>query len=48
MLEIARTKGEGWVSYMVPKPGETKPSPKVSYVIKVPGQNVIVGAGIYE
>jgi len=40
--------GEGWVDYMWPKPGEKKPSPKETYVLKVPGQNVSVAAGIYK
>ena len=44
----AKNEGEGWVSYMWPKPGEKKPSPKVTYVEKVPGENVAMLAGIYE
>ncbi len=40
--------GEGWVNYMWPKPGEKKPSPKQTYVFKVPGQNVSMCAGIYK
>ena len=40
--------GEGWVSYMWPKPGEKKPSPKHAYIYKVPGHDLSMGAGIYE
>jgi glycerol uptake facilitator-like aquaporin len=47
-LNTARDKGEGWVSYMWPKPGEKKPSKKDTYVYRVPGENVLVAAGIYE
>jgi len=45
---VAKSKGEGWISYVWPKPGEKKPSPKISYVYEVPGENVIMVAGIYE
>ena len=49
-IETAKTKGSGWVDYMWPKPGEDKPSKKISYIkkAKMPdGEMVIVGAGIY-
>jgi len=49
-IETAKTKGSGWVDYMWPKPGEDKPSKKMSYIkkAKMPnGEMVIVGAGIY-
>ncbi len=42
--------GSGWVSYRWPKPDETAFSPKVSYIqgCLMGGQNIYVGAGIYE
>jgi cytochrome c len=49
-IETAKTKGSGWIDYMWPKPGEDKPSKKISYIkkAKMPdGETVIVGAGIY-
>jgi len=49
-IETAKTKGSGWVDYWWPKPGEDKPSKKISYIkkAKMPnGETVIVGAGIY-
>ncbi len=49
-IETAKTKGSGWVDYWWPKPGEDKPSKKISYIkkAKMPnGEMVIVGAGIY-
>lgn len=46
--EVAKTKGEGWVDYMWTNPGDPKPRKKVTYVYRVPGKNVYVGAGIYE
>jgi len=48
MVDVAKGKGEGWVEYMYPKPGEETPSKKISYIYRVPGQNFFVGAGIYE
>jgi signal transduction histidine kinase len=48
MADVAKGKGEGWVEYMYPKPGEDAPSKKISYIYRVPGQNLFVGAGIYE
>ena len=47
-IDVAKTKGEGWVSYMYPKTRGAIAEPKISYILKVPGENVIVGAGIYE
>lgn len=47
-LDVANTKGEGWVSYMYPKTRGGIPEPKISYILKVSGEKVIVGAGIYE
>jgi cytochrome c len=49
MNETAKKKGAGWVDYMWPKPGETAPSQKLSYVklIKIDGTECIVGCGIF-
>jgi cytochrome c len=54
-IEIARTKGEGWVEYMWPKPEEMqKPmdqrisSKKASYVLRVPGKDMFVVAGVHD
>ncbi len=49
-IETAQAKGSGWVEYWWPKPGQDKPSKKISYIkkAKMPnGEMVIVGAGIY-
>ncbi|MEA3332366.1 MAG: cache domain-containing protein [Pseudomonadota bacterium] len=49
LLKAAQSaSGEGWVNYIWPKPGEKKPSKKVTYVYKVPGKNIAFGAGVYE
>jgi len=47
-LQVANTKGEGWVSYVYPKVPGGIGEPKTTYILKVPGEKVIVGAGIYE
>ncbi len=46
-VNLARTVGQGWVEYMWPKPGKTSPAKKLSYIYRVPGQEVFVGAGVY-
>lgn len=49
-IQTAQSKGSGWVEYWWPKPGEAKPSRKMSYIRKAVmpnGEMVIVGAGIY-
>jgi methyl-accepting chemotaxis protein len=47
MARVCREKGQGLVDYKWPKPGETIPAPKISYVKAVPGWDWIVGSGIY-
>jgi len=49
LIELALTKGSGWVNYLWPKPGQTKQSRKYTYVKKATyGDEVfIVGAGSY-
>ncbi len=44
----ASDSGKGWLAYMWPKPGEKKPSPKHSYIERITGQNIIMGAGYFE
>ncbi|MCP4692055.1 MAG: chemotaxis protein [Desulfobacterales bacterium] len=47
MAEACKKEGRGFVRYSWPKPGETEPSPKISYVKLVPEWNWIVGSGVY-
>lgn len=47
-ISVAKNQGEGWVSYMWPKPGEKTPSLKNTFVYRVPGQDIAMLAGIYE
>lgn len=52
-IKVCKDKGQGWVDYWWPKPGEPKGSPparKVSFVkkAKIDGQEMVVGSGIYD
>lgn len=40
-------EGRGWVDYWWPKLKGGKPEQKVSYIMRVPGKDMLVGAGIY-
>src|SRR5471030_961153 len=46
-VRIARQDGGGEMEYMWPKPGETAPKPKLSYVKLYPRWNWVIGSGIY-
>lgn len=47
---VALEQGSGWVDYWWPKPGEKKPSQKVSYVklAEYGGKKYVVGSGVYD
>ena len=49
MQSIAWEKGSGWLTYMWPKPGQTEPSKKWSYIkrVRVGEQDAWVGSGFY-
>jgi cytochrome c len=48
-MKVIHSKGSGWVDYMFPKPGQTQPSQKWSYVkaVKIDGTTGLIGAGFY-
>lgn len=48
-INVAKTKGSGWVDYLWPKPGDVEKSQKSAYVKKVmiDGKMIIVCAGLY-
>jgi cytochrome c len=48
-LRVVREKGSGWVDYVFPRPGESKPSLKWTYVESVTfdGTPGLIGAGFY-
>ena len=47
-VKIAKKNGEGWVTYLWPKPGESTPSTKNAYIIRVPETSYAMVAGTYE
>jgi len=47
MVELTDSQGSGYVSYEWPKPGEQKPSPKLSYVKKFEPWEWVLGSGVY-
>jgi methyl-accepting chemotaxis protein len=47
MVNICKSKGDGFVDYMWEKPGASKPMPKISYVKLFSKWGWIVGSGIY-
>lgn len=49
-IEIALSEeGEGWIDYSWPKPGETEPSSKQTYIkgVAVDEETFLVGSGVY-
>jgi cytochrome c len=48
-LKTVQARGSGWVDYMFPKPGQTQPSHKWSYVkgFKADGMTGLIGAGFF-
>ena len=47
MIEVAKKYGKGFVKYYWPKPGEKKPSLKLSYVVLFKPFHWIIGTGVY-
>jgi methyl-accepting chemotaxis protein len=47
MIKLAKEKGEGFVDYYWPKPNETKPSPKQTYLKTFPEWGWLVMSGLY-
>jgi len=49
IIQVAETKGSGWVDYMFPKPGQTEPSQKWAYVKKVTVDGIpgLIASGFY-
>lgn len=49
IIKTAESKGSGWIDYMFPKPGQTEPSQKWTFVKKVTidGTPGLVGSGFY-
>lgn len=48
IIAVAADKGEGWVEYRWLNPATNKIAPKVTYVKRVPGQELIAYVGVYK
>lgn len=46
MIEVAKSKGKGWVDYKWTNPESKKIEPKTSYIIKV--KDLFLGCGAYK
>lgn len=47
LVDIAKTKGSGWIDYQWPHPITKKTEAKRAYVARIPGYDGLVGAGCY-
>jgi heme-degrading monooxygenase HmoA len=48
LCAVAEKPGGGWIEYIWPRPGTSKPLRKVSYIYPVPDTPYVVCAGIYD
>ncbi len=48
VLAVAKDKGEGWVEYRWLNPATNKIEPKVTYVKRVPNQELVAYVGVYK
>lgn len=48
IIKVAKETGEGWTEYRWQNPATNKIQPKISYVKRVPGQDLAVYIGIYK
>lgn len=48
ILALARIQGEGWVEYRWLNPATNRIEPKVTYVKRVPGQDLVAYVGVYR
>ncbi|MGO9567104.1 MAG: cache domain-containing protein [Desulfomonilaceae bacterium] len=46
-IKIAKEQGQGWSEYWWIRINETTPTLKKTYIKRVPGQDILVGAGYY-
>jgi signal transduction histidine kinase len=48
ILAVAKEKGEGWVEYRWPNPASNKIEPKITFVKRIPGQELVAYVGVYK
>lgn len=47
MIKVSKESGEGWVEYKWTHPQTGKVTPKASLAKKIPGKDMLIGAGLY-
>ncbi|HVP64790.1 MAG TPA: cache domain-containing protein [candidate division Zixibacteria bacterium] len=47
LIDIAKNKGTGWITYQWPHPVTKKTETKKAYVARIPGTDALVGSGAY-
>lgn len=48
MVEIIKSKGEGWIEYQWPHPETKATEHKKAFVKRIPNTNAFIGVGIYQ
>jgi len=48
MVQVAQTKGSGWIDYQWPHPQTKKIAAKSAWVTKIPGYDGFLALGIYK
>jgi cytochrome c len=48
MIEVAKTKGSGWVNYSWTNPVTKKVQPKTAWVQRIEGSDWFIGCGVYK
>lgn len=48
VLKVAKDQGEGWVEYRWLNPTSNRIEPKITYVKRVPGQDLVAYVGVYK
>jgi len=48
LIELASKKGSGWIDYKWTHPTTKKIEDKSSWVMRLPGSDALIGAGIYK
>jgi signal transduction histidine kinase len=46
-IKVAKEQGQGWSEYWWMRVNETAPTLKKTYIKRVPGEDILVGAGYY-
>ena len=48
MVDMTRSKGEGWIDYDWPHPQTKALEKKSAYVKRIPGMDAFIGSGVYN